>query len=367
LLHQRLRECCYVRRNKSVVLAHILDSKILHTIPLPLTNRSTYDAVHEVMEEWKSGRVDKARAYQALVQITGDEGWLQRGRIFVPTHMIKLEDQSMVNVMLLDDEWGYTYEDLSESREPSFQLVGGRWLLHGKRGYYDIESGIELPTRAVGGDSPHLNSIEILKQISVEGKMVAVEAWIQNFLDTTERKLIVFGIHRNVVEHLAARFDAPYIHGGLDGEARQAAVNAFQYDPDVRVIVLNIQAGGVGLTLTAASDVAFVELGWTPGEHQQAEDRAHRIGQTRQVNIWYLIADQTIEVEVAELIEQKRVIVDAVNAGIEVTDDLKIAVAQLERALLGGERIDNPMDQRLEVLGHAVVEQIKAWEGFVVM
>jgi SWI/SNF-related matrix-associated actin-dependent regulator 1 of chromatin subfamily A len=79
--------------------------------------------------------------------------------------------------------------------------------------------------------------------------------------------------------------------------------------------VLNIKAGGVGLTLTAASDVLFVEQSWTPGEHDQAEDRCHRIGQHNNVQIYYILASGTIDEYIYDLIQQKRIVVDAATDG----------------------------------------------------
>jgi SNF2 family DNA or RNA helicase len=76
-----------------------------------------------------------------------------------------------------------------------------------------------------------------------------------------------------------------------------------------------MKAGGVGLTLTAASDVLFVEQGWTPAEHDQAEDRCHRIGQEDTVSAWYLLAEGTIDDDIYALVAQKRLVVDAVTDG----------------------------------------------------
>jgi SNF2 family DNA or RNA helicase len=82
-----------------------------------------------------------------------------------------------------------------------------------------------------------------------------------------------------------------------------------------------MKAGGVGLTLTAASDVLFVEQGWTPGEHDQAEDRCHRIGQEDNVAAWYLLANGTIDDDIFALIEKKRIVVDAVTDGAEAKNE----------------------------------------------
>ena len=79
---------------------------------------------------------------------------------------------------------------------------------------------------------------------------------------------------------------------------------------------MNIQAGGVGLTLTESSNVAFMELPWTPGELLQAEDRCHRIGQKNAVTCHYLIGRDTIDIQIYELLVDKMCVTDAVNAGV---------------------------------------------------
>ncbi len=80
------------------------------------------------------------------------------------------------------------------------------------------------------------------------------------------------------------------IDGSTDSESRKKYVDEFQTNDNVRVAVLSITAANAGLTLTAAQLVIFAELFWTPGVLLQAEDRAHRIGQTDSVLVQYLVA-----------------------------------------------------------------------------
>ncbi|KAI4879172.1 hypothetical protein NFI96_025405, partial [Prochilodus magdalenae] len=101
--------------------------------------------------------------------------------------------------------------------------------------------------------------------------------------------------------------EASYIRidGSVPSAERIQLVHRFQNDPDTRVAILSIQAAGQGLTLTAASHVVFAELYWNPGHVKQAEDRAHRIGQTSSVHVHYLIAKGTFDMVMWGMLNRK--------------------------------------------------------------
>ena len=132
-----------------------------------------------------------------------------------------------------------------------------------------------------------------------------------------DEKLVVFATHKFVIEALMNEFAgiAVKVDGSVTGLNRQKAVDEFQTNKDVRLFIGNIKAAGVGITLTASSNVAFLELPWEPGSVTQAEDRIHRIGQKNSVTIHYLLANDTIEEKIARLIDSKRKILDAVLDG----------------------------------------------------
>ena len=161
-----------------------------------------------------------------------------------------------------------------------------------------------------------LAEIEVMKQLAVKGKMKQAIEWIKDFLDV-DGKLVVFATHKFVIQELMDVFGdkAVKIDGSVATEKRQGIVERFQTDDSIRLFIGNIKAAGVGITLTAASNVAFLELPWTPGELIQAEDRCHRIGQKNAVNIHYLMAINTIDQEIALMLDSKRKVLDAVLDG----------------------------------------------------
>lgn len=161
----------------------------------------------------------------------------------------------------------------------------------------------------------HLVAVTALKRLAARAKMPAVRAWVDDF-ESTGKKLVVFGWHREVVDAIADQFaDGCVIRGGMTDDDKQGNVDRFQTDDKQRVIACSIKAAGVGLTLTAASDVLFVEQGWTPADMDQAADRCHRIGQHDSVTAWTVVCDGTIDDDIAELIDRKRRVVDAATDG----------------------------------------------------
>ena len=105
------------------------------------------------------------------------------------------------------------------------------------------------------------------------------------------------------------------VTGEVPTPKRQALVDRFQNDESVRVFIGQIHAAGVGINLTAARQVVFNDLDWVPANHWQAEDRAHRIGQTNTVNVTYMVARKTLEEFVRTVLDTKARLVDEVVEG----------------------------------------------------
>lgn len=143
-------------------------------------------------------------------------------------------------------------------------------------------------------------------------KVPAVIEHVEGMMEEGVEKLILFAHHHDVVDALKAAFgDAAVVLTGQTAmEDRQAAVDRFQTDPSCKVFIGSITAAGVGLTLTAASVVVFAELDWVPANVSQAEDRAHRIGQTEHVLVQHLVLDGSLDARMAQVIVDKQEIAD---------------------------------------------------------
>ncbi len=123
-------------------------------------------------------------------------------------------------------------------------------------------------------------------------------------------KVVFFAKHVDVMDvaeetfaKRGIRFSS--IRGDQTPTSRQKNIDAFVNDPDVSVVVCSLTAAGVGLNLQVASNLVLAELSWTDAEQTQAIDRVHRIGQTEPVTAWRVIAAQTIDTRIAELIDSK--------------------------------------------------------------
>ena len=163
-------------------------------------------------------------------------------------------------------------------------------------------------------------------------------------------KVVFFAKHVDVMDvagETFARRGIRYseIRGDQTPKAREAAIKAFQEDPEVQIIVCSLMAAGVGINLQISSNVVLAELSWTDAEQTQAIDRVHRIGQAEPVTAWRIIASQTIDTKIAELIDSKAGIAaraldgsdDEVGSSVDI--QLEALVALLTEALEEREKL----------------------------
>jgi len=162
----------------------------------------------------------------------------------------------------------------------------------------------------------HLTSVTALKQMTLKAKIAAAIEFITNANEQGE-KVVLFSGYTEVIGAITAQFGETCVRVTGDDApvARDAAVQAFQNDPKIMVFAGNITAAGVGLTLTASNKVLFTDEPWTPGDVQQAEDRCHRIGQNDCVNVYTLLAIDTIDNMIHSLLRAKADVVAEVQDG----------------------------------------------------
>jgi hypothetical protein len=163
-------------------------------------------------------------------------------------------------------------------------------------------------------------------------------------------KVVFFAKHVGVMDaaeetfaRQGVRFSS--IRGGQTPTVRQANIDAFVNDPDVAVAVCSLTAAGVGLNLQVASNIVLAELSWTNAEQTQAIDRSHRIGQAEPVTAWRIIAAQTIDTRIAELIDSKAGLaaraLDGSDEEVSSSGDVQLAAlaALLTDALLASGQV----------------------------
>lgn len=159
-------------------------------------------------------------------------------------------------------------------------------------------------------------------------------------------KVVFFAKHVDVMDTAQEQFTKrgvgfASIRGEQTPKVRQQNIEAFLNDPEISVVVCSLTAAGVGLNLQVASNVVLAELSWTSAEQTQAIDRVHRIGQTEPVTAWRIIAAQTIDSRLAQLIDDK--------AGLAA------------RALDGSdEEVGSSADVQLEALVSLLTEALEA-------
>lgn len=154
-----------------------------------------------------------------------------------------------------------------------------------------------MKVRQVIAEEKILNTIEVVENILELGKKVII---FTNFTDTLHK------IH----SHFGKK--AVYLDGTCSKAQRQYAVDQFQENDKIKVFVGNLQAAGVGITLTAGEAVIFNDLSFVPAHHQQAEDRAYRYGQKNCVSVYYPLFDNTIEGVIYDMLINKKNIIDTV-------------------------------------------------------
>ena len=137
------------------------------------------------------------------------------------------------------------------------------------------------------------------------------------------KKVIIFCNFNDEMDAFNRHFGnkAVCVRGGMTDKQKQLSVDRFQEDDSCKVFVGQIKAAGVGLTLTKAEIVIMNSLDWVPGNHEQAEDRAYRIGQKETVNIYYMLMDDTIDTLVWDILNEKKKIIGTIMGEDDIINE----------------------------------------------
>jgi len=212
----------------------------------------------------------------------------------------------------LDDDLGRGIRDaerqLAERLAARFRLI--------KSGKLGAELSDDAIIRMVcaqeleesNASSDGLNVFTMVRQIGQAKAALAADYAAQ--LARSVGKVVFFAKHIDVMDTAEAAFaerglGTASIRGDQTASFRQQQIDAFNNDPTVSVAVCSLTAAGVGVNLQASSNVVLAELSWTDAEQTQAIDRVHRIGQEEPVTAWRIVAAQTIDARIAELIDSK--------------------------------------------------------------
>jgi hypothetical protein len=202
-----------------------------------------------------------------------------------------------------------------------------------------IERRTMVPSSLTNKSFKNIGELSKLRATVAKAKAKATIETVKDVLEA-EDKVVVFSGYIAVLDALQesltkAKIGWVRVDGSVTGRKRQAAVKAFQTDPDVRVFIGQINAAGEGITLTAARTVVMNDLALVPAYHRQAEDRIYRIGQssTQPVSILYMVSDAAIDKIVGRMLSHKIQMIEAVEGGLIPPGAGEITFADLSGAM----------------------------------
>uniref|UniRef100_A0A3Q3K5K4 SWI/SNF-related matrix-associated actin-dependent regulator of chromatin subfamily A-like protein 1 n=1 Tax=Monopterus albus TaxID=43700 RepID=A0A3Q3K5K4_MONAL len=181
-----------------------------------------------------------------------------------------------------------------------------------------LSAAAKALTKSYGKKNKEKEALLIFYGHTAEAKLQAIMEYITDMLECGREKFLVFAHHKLVLDHITSELGKKNVNfiridGSTPSAERQQLCENFQFSTQTCVAVLSITAANMGLTLHSADLVIFAELFWNPGVLLQAEDRVHRIGQTSNVNIHYIVAKGTADDHLWLLIQRKMNVLEQVG------------------------------------------------------
>ena len=333
-------EAHYIKNKKSQRSQHVIEvserirKRVTRPLLMALTGTPLVNDIDDFRAIWQFlGWIEERRPGDELTAALEQTGLTPADHAFYPAARAAVVDLGIVRRRKVDvaadiparriadlpvELEGAAGRSISQAERQLAQRLVGRYqaaLEHRRAG--GVTEGIDhalvrlVAEREVaeGGDEKTGDNVfTMVRKIGQAKAELAADYAAQ--LARSAGKVVFFAKHLDVMDTAAETFakrDIRYttIRGDQTSTARQKAIDAFVNDPDVAIIVCSLTAAGVGINLQVASNVVLAELSWTNAEQTQAIDRVHRIGQTEPVTAWRIIAAQTIDAKIAELIDAK--------------------------------------------------------------
>jgi superfamily II DNA or RNA helicase len=336
-------EAHYIKNKKSQRSQNVLEvsdrirQRVARPLLMALTGTPLINDIDDFRAIWQMlGWIEEKRPGNVLMAELEETGFTPADHAFYPAARQAVVDMGIVRRRKVDvaadiparriadlpvELEGAMGRSIREAEEQLAKRLVGRYqaaLEHRRAGYSVLgEDGIdhELVRRvaerevAEGSESKSSDNVfTMVRKIGQAKAELATDYAVQ--LARSAGKVVFFAKHLDVMdtaEEIFARrgVGATSIRGDQTRKARDEAIDSFVNDPETHVIVCSLTAAGVGINLQVASNVVLAELSWTNAEQTQAIDRVHRIGQTEPVTAWRIIAAQTIDAKIAELIDSK--------------------------------------------------------------
>ncbi|MGE9807527.1 DEAD/DEAH box helicase [Janibacter sp. G1551] len=325
------------KRSQHVLrLADRIRSRVVRPLLLALTGTPLINDIEDFRTIWQFlGWIDDKGPRAALMEALEETGWTPADPAFYQAARTAVIELGIVRRRKIDvaaDIPARRVADLpvelgAESersiREAERAIVrrllaryasamearGGDDVVPGAEGIdHDLVRRVAIGMREDTGTGTEDNVFTLMRRIGQAKAGLAADYAAQ--LARNVGKVVFFAKHIDVMDTAEETFAArgiryASIRGDQTPSVRQRNIDAFTNDPEVEIVVCSLTAAGVGLNLQVASNVVLAELSWTDAEQTQAIDRVHRIGQTEPVTAWRIIAAQTLDTKVAELIDSK--------------------------------------------------------------
>ena len=201
------------------------------------------------------------------------------------------------------------------------QLDKNGWKMYNQLWDEYVEMKKKLGKKTMESQKDLVELILLRQFIAKEAIPYTIEM-IENAIEMG-RKVIVFTSFSEELEIISNHFGKIAVkhNGPMSSAKKQHSVDQFQNNPKIKLFVGNIKSAGVGITLTEATVVIFNSFDWVPGNNEQAEDRAYRIGQNNDVNVYYQLFEDTISTRMWEMLRNKKDIISTIMGEKTMSED----------------------------------------------